>query len=283
MGLAVSVILLAAAFTKRNSKGVLSFAIFWFFITLLPQANLYPINAFMAEHWLYLPAMGFCLILSSWLIAIRSRYRLTGTVLILLVIIFYSFLTVKQNMTWREPVSFYKRYLRYNPYDWRIYANLGVSLEAGGDTAGAIEAYKASLELNPKEANNYVRLSNAYFKLGDTEKAVQAYKEGIRINPESAFLYYRLGFLFENIKKDALAIEAYNESIHRDRNFALSFMGLARCYGFSGRREEARSSLEKAIYLLNKAREYEPDSSQVAATLAEAEQLLKKLYNNHNF
>lgn len=54
---------------RRRSLGF--FSVSWFFLTLLPVSNLYPINAYMAEHWLYLPSVGFFLIVargfSSWL------------------------------------------------------------------------------------------------------------------------------------------------------------------------------------------------------------------------
>ena len=67
---------------KRDSDRIIVFSIAWFLITLLPQSNLYPINAYMAEHWLYLPSVGFFLVVAvgMWLFVLRllaeSRDRL---------------------------------------------------------------------------------------------------------------------------------------------------------------------------------------------------------------
>jgi len=40
------------------TSGPLCFAVAWFFVALLPVANIVPLSTFMAEHWLYVPSMG---------------------------------------------------------------------------------------------------------------------------------------------------------------------------------------------------------------------------------
>ncbi len=58
-------ILLFYVLKNKNRKGVAIFSISWFLIALLPVSNLYPVNAYMSEHWLYIPSIGFFMILSS--------------------------------------------------------------------------------------------------------------------------------------------------------------------------------------------------------------------------
>ncbi len=65
LGLAIFVFLIAAAVRRRNRDQLLFFAIAWFFLALLPVTSIYAINySFMMEHWLYLPSVGFFLVLS---------------------------------------------------------------------------------------------------------------------------------------------------------------------------------------------------------------------------
>ncbi len=47
----------------RFSK-VCFFAGVWFFLNLVPVSNIVPLNANMAEHWLYLPSIGFFLLIA---------------------------------------------------------------------------------------------------------------------------------------------------------------------------------------------------------------------------
>jgi len=61
LGLMTTLILLFSAFKIKERNRIVSFSIFFFFVGLLPVSNIYPINAYMAEHWLYLPSVGFFL------------------------------------------------------------------------------------------------------------------------------------------------------------------------------------------------------------------------------
>jgi len=96
------------AFLRRRDNLIL-FSILWFYTTLLPSLNLYPVGAYMAEHWLYLPSIGAFLLLAGLLIRLVNR-RLSGLVIIALVV-FYSLLTIQQNGYWKELIPFYERTL----------------------------------------------------------------------------------------------------------------------------------------------------------------------------
>lgn len=45
-------------------KRIIFFGIVWFFIFLLPQSNLFAINAFLADHFIYVSSIGFFLVIS---------------------------------------------------------------------------------------------------------------------------------------------------------------------------------------------------------------------------
>src|SRR6185503_3879987 len=42
----------------RRSRSI-CFALVWFFLFFLPISNLWPLNATLAEHWMYFPSIGF--------------------------------------------------------------------------------------------------------------------------------------------------------------------------------------------------------------------------------
>jgi len=50
---------------KCRLSSVWTFSIIWFFITLLPVLNIIPINNIMAERYLYIPGIGFIMLLGS--------------------------------------------------------------------------------------------------------------------------------------------------------------------------------------------------------------------------
>ncbi len=65
-GLGILAGLLVLFFRLRPRQPLVSFSIGWFLITLLPVSNIFPLNAYMAEHWLYMPSVGFFLVVALW-------------------------------------------------------------------------------------------------------------------------------------------------------------------------------------------------------------------------
>jgi tetratricopeptide (TPR) repeat protein len=270
LGLVLLLTLLGYAFIRKYRHGLLSFSICWFFVTLLPQSNLYPINAFMAEHWLYLPSLGFFLILAGSLISLYNKSKYLGLILIMGMLFLYSYFTIRQNNYWREPIPFYKRYLRYDSNNGRIYYNLGINLERAGDFKEAISVYRRALEINPKDINACYHLSNIYYKIKNTEEAIIFLKRAIEAAPGNALVYYWLGNLYNNVYKTNEAVEAYNKTIQIDQNFALAYISLGKILVNSNDKEKAVKMFNKAITLFKKVIEIEPDFALGHANLAVA-------------
>ena len=66
-GIFILLTLLFCAYSSRKNNKLVTFGILWFLVCLLPESNLYRINAYMNEHWLYLPSFGLFLILAQYL------------------------------------------------------------------------------------------------------------------------------------------------------------------------------------------------------------------------
>ncbi|MDD5449444.1 MAG: hypothetical protein PHO42_02475, partial [Candidatus Omnitrophica bacterium] len=126
-GLAILTAMIFCILRTRKTKGFIFFSLSWFIITLLPVSNLYPLNAYMSENWLYLPSIGFFLLLAKGLSALykKAGFKIFIPLFIIGLITFYSYLTIKQNRYWREPMAFYERTLKYSPYSAKTYNNLG--------------------------------------------------------------------------------------------------------------------------------------------------------------
>jgi hypothetical protein len=62
----VIAITVGSFFIYNRSRGIF-FGIWWFMITLLPVSNLIEIHNPIAERYLYLPLVGFCIIISIFI------------------------------------------------------------------------------------------------------------------------------------------------------------------------------------------------------------------------
>src|SRR3989338_8090661 len=86
------------------------FGISWFFIALVPVSGITPINALMYEHWLYLPMVGFWLIISFYLIKLFDYFKFKSlttcylllTIALIVYLSFFSYQSIQRNLLWGD-------------------------------------------------------------------------------------------------------------------------------------------------------------------------------------
>lgn len=202
-GITITFIIFAFAYLKRNDKIIL-FSVGWFFLALFPVSNLYKINAYMAEHFLYLPSIGFFLLIAYTLTIIHNdkRYNILGTILIIISLLFYSTLTIKQNDYWKDPFTFYDRTMRFAPNSASAYYGRGTLYDKKGDYDQAIADYNRAIQIKPDYADAYNNRGIAYDKKGDYDQAISDYNRAIQIKPDYAAAYSNLSKIYRKIGKD---------------------------------------------------------------------------------
>ena len=109
----ISIFVIFAKLCK--SRNIFAFWMAWFFIALLPVMNIIPIGKIMAERYLYIPVMGFCVakgiliyrITDPTLSTHKMRLRkVVQLVLIILMIGGYGVSIIRSNGNWgNKPVS----------------------------------------------------------------------------------------------------------------------------------------------------------------------------------
>ena len=248
-GVAIFALLIASAIKWRERDRLYTFGVLWFLITLLPQANLYPINAYMAEHWLYIPSLGFCLILARALLYLYNRRGLAilAYISIFASVLFYSAITIKQNGYWRDPIIFCKKTLEFNPQSEWMYNNLGNALYALGEKSEAIDAYKKAVGLKPDFDYAYYNLATAYSSIGRDAEAVSFFKKAIDANPYYAHAYNNLGISYYKLQKRDAAISAYRKAIEIKPDYADAYFNLGNALFSLGKVAESLDVFNKTI------------------------------------
>ena len=178
-----------------------SFGLTWFFVTLVPISNLIPLNAVMAEHWLYLPSIGIFMVIGSGVSKLLLKAVNTKRVIIIIIItaylIFLSTLTILRNVEWGNAIIFYKNAIRYSPDSYRLHYNLGVTYMSKNlyqeaiiefNNAIAIDAIrmessKLPAMLNLSLPDAHYNIGIAYANQGLLEKAIEEWQKSLEINP----------------------------------------------------------------------------------------------------
>ncbi len=263
-GMGVTILLLIYGLRKRKVDKVMFFSLLWFFITLLPVSNIYPINdSYMAERWLYLPSIGLFLLCAdklSYQFEIRKRRKFV-VIFVIGMLALYSYLAIRQNEYWKEPVSFYKRTLKYNPRSWRIYNELGIEYANTGNSAEAIAAYNKALEINPAASGIYDNLGALYAKIGNRQEALAMHKKAKEINIKLSEQYREMAKGYGSSGNNAQALLLYRKALELDPGNLALYNDLASMLIIVGKYREAIAVFKKALTL-------DPNSSPIHNNLA---------------
>ncbi|MFH1868377.1 MAG: tetratricopeptide repeat protein [Candidatus Omnitrophota bacterium] len=249
------------AYRKRGNK-LIFFSVSWFFIALMPQSNLYPLNAYMAEHWLYIPSVGFFLIAAGGLSHLYrdKRYKHIAVILISAAVLSYSFMTIKQNSYWKDLRSFYEKTNIRAPGNARLYNNLGIVYYDIGKIKEAISLYERAIKIKPQYPETYVNLGKAYAGIGDNKKAIELYSKAIELNPDYIVAYNNLAIVYGSTGKDKEALKLLEKAIKLNPHYENAYYNLAIMYLRLG-------IVDKAVDTYNRVIELNPSSERAYRSL----------------
>ncbi len=271
-GFFLSLALSVFAFLKFKKFPIISFGIIWFFIGLSPVSNiLVPISGLIYEHWLYLPLIGVFLSLFSLGSIIGEKYQLQKTFLIIFVLtlIFFSFLTIKRNRDWRNPIVFYSQTLKYSPNSYRVINNLGMAYADRKDYYTAEKMYKRAIKLDRKNPVAYHNLANLYKNSGRIDLAIKNYKIAISLDKKFFFSYNMLADLYLKHKEYEKAREIFDEYIRNNGPNINIFIVLAKISILGKKPKTALSYLEKALKI-------EPNNQFIKISIANIKNLINR-------
>ncbi|KPK42675.1 MAG: hypothetical protein AMJ78_01670 [Omnitrophica WOR_2 bacterium SM23_29] len=237
---------------SRKRFMLITFGSLWFFLNLLPVLNLVPINAFIAEHWLYIPSIGFFLVFSAVLTKFVGFKSVRPYIIIFLfgVFVLSGYLTFKQNYIWKDHLTFYKYMLKYVPQSSRLHTNLGntyLTLEMYEEAACE---YKEALRLNPTGVHavyGYINLGVLNEKLGDEDEAIRMYEKVMELDPTFALAFIYIGKIHYRNNKYLDSIKFYRRAVELVPTNANYWNDLAGAYLKARKLKEAAQSYEKAL------------------------------------
>ncbi|MBI3313198.1 MAG: tetratricopeptide repeat protein [Candidatus Omnitrophica bacterium] len=225
---------------------ILSFGIFWFFVTLSIESSLHPLKDVIFEHRLYLPMAGFALFL-PYAAAIFLKDTKKSVLVLTLVVLIFSILTYKRNMIWADDISLWKDTVQKSPQKARPYNNLGLVYLRRGDAKMAMEYFQQAHQKDPKDAITYFNRGVAYEQQKEYDKALENYQKALEIEPGAVDFHNSLGAFFAERGKYDKATEHLQKAIEGVPHFAYAHKNLAWVYQKTGNLEMAARHYQKAV------------------------------------
>lgn len=222
-----------------------TFLLIWIIVTLVPSLPILfsQVSNPIGERYLYLPSVGFAILLMILLLDKKKTTILLVSVLA--VLIAYAFSTHERLNAWKDDATLWEDTVRKSPDSVYARANYGAALLKINKVDKGKEELLVALK---QRKGSFILTSSIFYLLGtaelnqnDRERAEEYLIDSLKINPKNELAYSNLGYLYLNMarptdtdakKKDDLrkAIKYFEEALRLSPGFIQPMYNLGLCY-----------------------------------------------------
>lgn len=258
-------------FALRNQKAV-SFGMWWFFLTLFPVYNLIQIYNPFAERYLYIPFLGFCVVISFFLETLLSRITFSRAgifrvFIVACVVVACSLITINRNRDWKDSYSLWTQTLEVEPDSFRAHGNLARVYQKKGMIDASMRAVKKTLELNPNDFKAYYNLGVISGEQGFAAEAISAYQKAIAMNPQFKNAHFNLGTIYKTQNRLEAAKQQFKKVVEIDPKDIEARNNLGVIYAMQGQLDAALAEWQQVVVL-------DPENRDVQANIEKAKKLI---------
>jgi Flp pilus assembly protein TadD len=246
-----------AVFMFRRSR-VVSFCVFWFYVTMLPFSNIIPISTPLADRYVFLSSFAYCVLVALGLERLwaikherlsRDFFPYLTTALLIGLIAGYAYMTVQQNRAWRNSFTLWSDALAKNPKNPAAMNGLAVIYLDNGMDNEACELLETAVETIPLDPLSHNNLGTAYERLGQYAQSEHHYLIALSLKPDYYEARLNLGLLAFRVNKFEKAIAIFADLLAENPHDATLHLQIGIVYEKAGQLAEAIREYEKTIAL----------------------------------
>jgi len=208
------------------------FSLFWICITILPPVTLaFRLNPLFASRYLYLPSIGFVMMISS-VTARYESYKKTIILSVLPIVLIFSILTYRATSNYKNDYTFYSMAIRTTPHYLGGYMGKALYYERNGQIKSALNILKNSLPYLTEIDRTFVygKIALWYGEEGHSDKSIYYYQKFLELNPESSSALTGLGNNLFGKQDYRRALQYYKDAILKDGKNYEALYNLALTY-----------------------------------------------------
>ncbi len=171
LGLLTASAMAYGALRKGKAQPIRVLGAAWFILAYLPVSNLFPLNATVAEHWLYLPSVGFLIFAAGVWFECPPRRQSILSGLACLALLGLSARSFVRSGDWLNPETLYRESLAAGAAKTRFMLNLAQTYAAEKNYAKAEDLLRQLVRLNPNYAMAQNALGHLLLEEGKTSEA----------------------------------------------------------------------------------------------------------------
>jgi protein O-mannosyl-transferase len=266
------------ALIRLPKKDPVAFGILYFIIIISIVVNvLFLTRSTMAERFLYMPSLGFSIIiviLTGKIFKINFNakvsfarfnnmlnYNKSFTYLLCFILLAGSIKTLARNSDWKNDTTIFSADALNAPNSSRahfLYANHMLQEVKQNKVAGseienyyniAIDQYKKCIAIHPGYYQSYFGLGDLYEQKKQMDKALFYYREAVRNVPGLNLTYLNLGNMYFKMHQYDSSIIVLKKGIALDPGFADAYNSMGAAYFGKGDLDSAIVNYKKTIEL----------------------------------
>ncbi len=288
---------IALVFLKR--EGIISAGLFIYVVSIFPASNiLSPIPGMVADRLLFIPSLGFCVLL-AWLLmkvfavsfqkgggALSLRYLpVVFKITCIAVLVTYSAITLARNRQWHDTLTLMRHDIAHLEESAQAHNLLATNLarkavESASDSEARLLLLEAEAHLE-KAIFIYNDFFNAAYDLGRVrmmlgklDEAERAFKKAVELDSTFSESFYNLALIRVNRKDFSGAIAYYVKYISIKPDNMAALMDLSFCYAQTHDLRNAMIYMKKAVDLFPRKPEPLINLSRIFADMGQLDSAL---------
>jgi len=272
----------AYAIIKIKDRNVLAFAILFYLFTLAPVSNIFLIiGSPMAERFLFMPSLGFCIAVTFLLIkftkteqyksrfnSLKSFFSVNSNIFILVFIItgLYAAKTIARSQNWKNNTSLFENDVQVVENSAKAHLSLGCAYQIDlypiekSKTKKRyyldreIEEFNKAIAIYPNYQDAYMNLAIAYTDKNDFPNAIKCYEMVSKLSVHSEpKIFIGLSSIYLSLAQNEKALIYADSALKYPIGTSDGYNNRACALEGLGKYSEAMPDFEKALEISPKS------------------------------
>lgn len=248
----VALAALYAVYDFRKFIPFLFVASLYYLVTLSPSLGIlhHAGSQAAADRFMYMPSLGFTLLIAYVMCRFLIRWRLLFLVITLGVLCSLGYKTRLQIHTWRNSTALWEHTLKVVPDNSKIaFINLADAYKEEGRLEDAFREFKRASLMSPPTSYPHDGMGEILLVEGSIDESVVEFNNAISIDPWNYSPYCNLASALSRKCMLPEALDAIQNSIRLEPGYSVAYNTLGIINVGLGRFDDAVSSFTKALIL----------------------------------
>ncbi|RDD41284.1 Transmembrane and TPR repeat-containing protein 4 [Trichoplax sp. H2] len=246
----MAIVICSNCSSNKPSSRLINISLACAIIPFIPASNiLFRVGFVIAERVLYLPSVGYCILLTYSFCVLSRREGLNKAILagIVVLLIGYTCKTVKRNTQWLNSEALFVSALDICPLNAKVHYNIGKVYSDSGKELLAEEYYRKAISLEPNYEQALNNLGNLLKDRKAFDEAEQYLKRAVQLRKDFAAAWMNLGIVQSDLGKFKEAENSLRTATVHRSYYPDAYYNLGNLYIATNELSKSEAAFIKAI------------------------------------